>query len=326
MQERYTQLKEQNKCYELSFETIRDLILQAAQMRIKGLYLVGGEPFLRSDIFDIIALAKKEGMETTITTNGTLLDEKMIDSILRSQLSCLNISLDGASEGVYSSIRGGGILDRIRANTKELTRTKKARASVLPKVTFLCTVMNQNIEELAEVVSLAKGLGGDAISFQPVVVDNTDQRLADSHSPNWVPPEKYPVLDASLDRLIAFKLSNEENFNFLSSSLQQLRMIKRYFRQDPSLRVKKRCYLGFSRMIVTQDAKMYFCVEGPVAGETSFGDVRRDRLSDLWRSATARRFRVNMKRCQNPCLLSCSSRVEFDDFRKAIGNFFSKFF
>ena len=318
MHERYVLLKQQNKCYELSLEVIKYLIRQASRMKIRNLYLVGGEPFLREDIFEIIDFADRHRMNTTITTNGTLLDTEMIDKILASKLAFLNVSLDGSSEEVYGRIRGEGILDKIKEDVRRLTRIKKERGLSFPKVSFLCTIMNQNIGELIDIVHLTKELGGDGVYFQPVVVDNTDQRLSDTSDPNWVPEEKYRLLDSSIDRLIDFKLSSKENFDFLGSSLDQLRLTKRYFRKDKGLYFKRRCYQGFSRVIITQDARMYFCVEGPVPGETSFGDVRKDKLADLWRSSEAKRFRVNMKRCQNPCLLFCSYRTEFDDAMKGI--------
>ncbi|BAH77546.1 hypothetical protein DMR_40540 [Solidesulfovibrio magneticus RS-1] len=54
-----------------------------------------GEPFMQPRIFDMIEYAKDKGiLDIILTTNATLLDEKMIDDILKSSIAGLAISVD----------------------------------------------------------------------------------------------------------------------------------------------------------------------------------------------------------------------------------------
>lgn len=323
MQERAEIVKRSGMSYELSSQTIKDLIEQAANMGIGQLYLVGGEPFLREDVFDIIKFAHGYNMRTIVTTNGTLLgDPRIIEGILESKLHNLAVSFDGACENSYKNIRGEGIFEKIKANVQLLNRIKKEKKSSLPYIHISSTIMNQNIEELIDIVYLAKELEVEGIGFQPVVMDNTNQGLRDKLDSNWIPECRYNILDESIDKLLEYKLSNKSNLRFIYSGLTQLRLAKKYFRGRPPL-YKQKCYMGFSRIIISQDGKMYFCAEEPDKGEISFGDVRKDRLRDLWYSAKARVFRKNIKRCKKPCLLGCTRRSEFDSL---MDSFYYEFF
>jgi len=82
--------------------------------------------------------------------------------------------------------------------------------------------------------------------------------------------------------------------------------------------------VGFNRIIISQDGKVYFCAEEPDKREISFGDVRKDRLKNLWYSDKARVFRKSIKKCDNPCLLGCTRRNEFDGLRD--GFYYSLFY
>ena len=60
--------------------------------------LSGGEPFLRSDLFEIVSFVKENTkMEIVITTNGALIDSELARKIIQAPINHLQISLDGAS-------------------------------------------------------------------------------------------------------------------------------------------------------------------------------------------------------------------------------------
>lgn len=58
----------------------------------------GGEPLLRPDIFELSKYAKKKGFLTSLSTNGTLIDENNIDRIVDANYDYVGISLDGIRE------------------------------------------------------------------------------------------------------------------------------------------------------------------------------------------------------------------------------------
>jgi heme d1 biosynthesis radical SAM protein NirJ len=62
------------------------------------LILSGGEPLLHRDIFAISARAKAMGFYVGLSTNGTLIDERMLPKIAATGYDYVGISLDGIAE------------------------------------------------------------------------------------------------------------------------------------------------------------------------------------------------------------------------------------
>ncbi|MGC8669225.1 MAG: radical SAM protein [Chthonomonadales bacterium] len=55
----------------------------------------GGEPLVRPDVLDLIAYAQSLGLAATLSTNGTLIDEKMAERLAQMGLRYAGISIDG---------------------------------------------------------------------------------------------------------------------------------------------------------------------------------------------------------------------------------------
>jgi len=87
----------ENKMYEneLTFEEAQKMIRDLADFGVPVLLFSGGEPLMRSDIFDLAAFAGELGIRTVISTNGTLIDDAVARSIKDAGVSYVGISLDG---------------------------------------------------------------------------------------------------------------------------------------------------------------------------------------------------------------------------------------
>ncbi len=70
-----------------------------------SLILSGGEPLLRDDLFEIAKRAKELGFFLTLSTNGTLIDDKKADMIAEAGFDYVGISLDGM-DAVHDEFRG----------------------------------------------------------------------------------------------------------------------------------------------------------------------------------------------------------------------------
>ena len=55
----------------------------------------------------MVDYASENGLQVGMSTNGTLLNEKISERILNSKLDFLTLSLDGATEESYDKIRPG---------------------------------------------------------------------------------------------------------------------------------------------------------------------------------------------------------------------------
>jgi len=320
MREQMEFLKTQGRRLEIDPDTFRKVIRETKELGTKNIILIGGEPMLREDIFDLVGYVKGMGLNTIIVTNGVLLSEDNIKKCLDGGVDWFSISIDAASEETFSKIRGRNLLSKIIRNIEVLNGLKKERRNELPKITVVCTIMDNNLEELLEVVRLSDRLNAEKIIFQPVVMNNANQSCRDTGS-TVMPPGRFNVLDESIDSLIAYKKSSPKNFDFIANSLKHLGLIRQYFK-GPLGTDALPCYAGYNRLQIAQDYRVYFCIPPRESLDASFGDVSRDNLKELWYSEDAKIRRRLIRGCDVPCLQWCSYRDEFTEFRQIFQKFF----
>lgn len=90
---------------------IREIMQIAREFEFRSVKFTGGEPILRPDILEIIR-SVPEGMESSITTNGTLLAGYASD-LKDAGLARLNVSLDSLNRDTYCRITGKDCLNQV---------------------------------------------------------------------------------------------------------------------------------------------------------------------------------------------------------------------
>lgn len=118
--------------------------------------LSGGEPLLRSDVFDIAKYGTKKGMRMCIATNGTLVTEEICRNMKAAEVKMVSLSLDGSTDAVHDDFRSqkGAFAGTINA----------ARLFKEHGIPFLInsSFTKRNQEEIPKVYKLAKELGATA--------------------------------------------------------------------------------------------------------------------------------------------------------------------
>jgi hypothetical protein len=74
---------------------------------VPGFNITGGEPFLRSDFFDILAEIAAGGHDQFVLSNGTLIDETSAARLAELNVAGVQVSMEGPKE-VHEDIRGTG--------------------------------------------------------------------------------------------------------------------------------------------------------------------------------------------------------------------------
>lgn len=309
MYEQMKYLQNQGRQIEIDSDTFRKVIKETKELGTKTILFIGGEPFLRNDLFSLVSYAKYLGLNTVIVTNGVLLNEEVIEKCFDSNVDWLSISIDASNDETFSKIRGENILKKIIDNINLLNKLKEKKKRDFPKMVTVCTIMNDNLEELLEVVHLCRKLKIEKILFQPIVANNIDQTQRKTIFPGFIPPERFKVLDRVIDELINYKKESLLNFDFIGNSIKNLEMIKKNFRGDLKPQ-ELPCYAGYNRLQIVQEGKIYFCVNQQ-RYEASFGDIKRKSLKELWYSKEAKFYRKLIRQCKFPCLQWCSYRDEF---------------
>jgi cyclic pyranopterin phosphate synthase len=88
----------------LSAAEIAEVLRVAAGFGIRSVKFTGGEPMLRTDLIEIVR-SVPAGMESSITTNGTLLAGLAAD-LKQAGLRRVNVSLDSLDPATYKKITG----------------------------------------------------------------------------------------------------------------------------------------------------------------------------------------------------------------------------
>ncbi|WP_096700951.1 heme d1 biosynthesis radical SAM protein NirJ [Magnetospirillum sp. 15-1] len=137
---------------ELTTDEVFGVMKDLKSFRVPVLILSGGEPLLRPDIFDIAIRAREMGFYTALSSNGTLIDDRIADRIAEIGFNYVGISIDGidathdrfrARQGAFAESMGG-----IRRCVKKGV-----------KVGLRFTMTMDNAAELPQVVDLMESEG-----------------------------------------------------------------------------------------------------------------------------------------------------------------------
>jgi MoaA/NifB/PqqE/SkfB family radical SAM enzyme len=147
-------LKRQLKIMSLgSIKVLIDWLPNNAQAMLCGL----GEPLLNNHIFFLIASLKKRGIVVGITTNGLLLTENNIDTLINIGVDLIQVSLNGSTEEIYNTIMRNGSFETVNKNLRYLAKNKTASLTV--KLTVTVQDQNKNDIKNIQVMAAEFGLG-----------------------------------------------------------------------------------------------------------------------------------------------------------------------
>jgi len=100
-----------------------------------AVHLSGGEPTVREDLFEIIAMARGKGLKVGVLTNGVkLADEKFCRRLCDARVPVL-LSCDGRDPGIYARLRGNS-----SASHRKLAALDNLKRYSRRKNTIICCV------------------------------------------------------------------------------------------------------------------------------------------------------------------------------------------
>lgn len=126
------------------------------------LYITGGEPLIRNDIFNILEKAKEKKFRVGLLTNSVLLSKKNVKKI-KLLTDEIGISLDGSSAEVNDMIRGNGSFDKI------IDSISLIRKYSIP-FSLYTTINNYNIDDLENILELSNKLGAKSTRLNEITL------------------------------------------------------------------------------------------------------------------------------------------------------------
>ncbi|HEY4720898.1 MAG TPA: SPASM domain-containing protein, partial [Anaerolineae bacterium] len=136
-----------------------------------------GEPTLHSHLPDWIAQARAIGARVEMITNGTLLDEEKSRQLIKADLDRLWVSIDGATPDSYADVRLGAELPHVIENMMTFRRLRSGwRYLPRPEIGVAFVAMKRNIQELPEVLKIARRIGAMYFKVSNVLPISDDLR------------------------------------------------------------------------------------------------------------------------------------------------------
>ena len=141
---------------ELSTAECLKIMDEIASFSKPVIILTGGEPLLRSDIFDLARYGTNKGFRVVMATNGTLITEETIQAMKASGIQRISISLDGPNAETHDAFRKAkGSFD---GSLRGIEMAKKEGL----EFQINTTITRANLHLVAEILQLAVNLGAVA--------------------------------------------------------------------------------------------------------------------------------------------------------------------
>jgi len=140
---------------EMGLREIEKVFKKLRKFGAKEVFLQGGEPLLRKDIFEIMLLLKKLGFSQHLVSNGLLLDETAFKFLSKNKIG-LSVSLDTLDPKKYKKIRGADCLGKVLLNLSLAKKFRHGRSWNIH-----ATVSKLNAGEVFDVKRFAEKNGFD---------------------------------------------------------------------------------------------------------------------------------------------------------------------
>lgn len=231
---------------ELPLDKIKSIIDILAKANLVRIDFTGGEPFLRQDFCEILTYASNKGIETLVTSNGSIWNKKITKKLLETN-TLLLISLDG-DEKIHDKSRGRGAYKKA-VESIELYRD----AGVPLRINFL--IRKDNLDRIYYIYQLVKDLKVDRLFYI------------------FIAPQGKAFTNTEL------LLSNEEHETYLN----QIKELKKVSGDEPFITIQDYSELGNHHSCFLIDSRANVISQGYSQNDCiNVGNILTDGLDKCW--------------------------------------------
>ena len=293
--------------------TFRRLVSQLGRFPHLETVMFGGfgEPTAHPDILSMVRAVKALGLRAEMTTNATLLDDALIEGLLRERLDTLWISLDGTAEESFETIREGASFPLVLENIERLGKAN-GRGGHRIDIGIAFVVMKTNLHDVRHLDRLARSVGARRIIVSHVL-PYSEAMEKEMLCLQTLTLETFTFApgktELSLPRIDVNNTTKETLFSLLQG-FENLTFMGNRVAVDT-----RRCRFVHDRTtFVRWDGKVSPCMGLLHSHQTflyglerrvrshAFGDVRTGDLAEIWRSKEYAAFREKVRAFDfSPC-------------------------
>lgn len=250
----------------------------------------GGEPLLHPDVLYAVRLAKRLKLDVGFITNGLALTPAAARVLLRSAV-WVRVSIDAATAKTYKLMHGVDGFDRVLANVRVLARLKKKmRSATTVGVAFL--TCRETRREIVPFARLGRALGVDYVQYRPLLTPSEDKYI-DQHA------------DYAQD--IIRRIDRARNLGTRACDILFSKHKYDVVAGGEKMRNYGACHGHHFATVIAADKKMYLCCHMRGQKKYCLGDLAKQSLRQVWRSARRQRVFQNIDFHDCPFLCRCDS-------------------
>ncbi len=279
---------------ELNTNDYRKLFPSLKELGFDMVYLLGGEPMLRKDIFEIISSAKENDLIVSMSSNGFFIDNENARKLSESGLDNIQISIDSADERINDTIRGR---ESFRKAKEAIINLKNYGMKL--SIAFVITRFYNDINEI---INMAKSLNVDAVNIS--VAEPFGRALKFN-----VLPTREMVKEAIM-KIENLKNEIEMSFNGFRFYMDKEIFEKSLHNIPPGY---FSCPAGRERFVIDSNGDVYGC---ELMMDKNFleGNIRKVDVNEIWFNGfkffRERKLPENCRKCnfRESCQGGCPAR------------------
>jgi len=252
---------------------------ELGRMAVMNVCLAGGEPFIRSDLPELLEDIAHNKMRFQILSNGTLINDQIAEVIYRThRCNFIQVSIDGSSPEVHNTCRGQGSFEEAVKGIKILQHYE------IP-VAVRVTLHHQNIKDLDKIANFLindlglSGFSTNSAGYLGSCRCNTEVLLT-REDREMAMKTLLRLCEEYDHRISASSGPLAEALNWKKMELARLKC---------SLPFKNGGYLTacgcpFSKISIRADGVITPC---SMLAHVNLGQINRDSLQDVWLRSSA---------------------------------------
>jgi GTP 3',8-cyclase len=259
----------------LELETIKNTVLEASKLGVKGIsFSGGGEPLAHPEFFNILKFTNENDIDCGLITNGSLIF-KNVDA-LANNLQWIRVSMAGGDKESYEAVQGLDHFDRVITNISLL----RAASSTL-NIGVRILVTPQNLSSLDHFSKVIKDMDLDYLQLVP-------DQYTDDGGKFWNAKD------------------TQQTFKNVEKALEgdKTRLLTTTFLETQTdLNYPKTCYAHFFQTVITAEGDLIFCKNARGVNKYILGNINQNKLIEIWNSQKTLDIEKNIK--PSNCGLFC---------------------
>ncbi|MGE5554018.1 MAG: radical SAM protein [Betaproteobacteria bacterium] len=275
---------------ELTNAEAKAFIADLGEMQVPVLLFSGGEPLVRSDLYELGAFAAERGLRPVISTNGTLITPEAAKKIKEAGFQYVGVSIDGAPE-THDGFRG------IRGAFERAVEGIRNSLAAGNKTGIRFTINRYNYKDLEAVLNLVEKEKIPRFCMYHLVYAGRGREMVDFDT---TLEEKRATIELLIRKTLDFRKRGVEAEILTTDNHADGAYLYRYVQEHfperaeevwQLLKMHGGCSAGTKMSNVDPRGNVHAC---QFWGHRTLGNIRERKFSEIWRD-TQDEFRNLMR-------------------------------